>query len=286
MRARVRSLAAALVLLALAGCSPADGPVAPEETVTLDAFPAAALAHTLEDGWEGGAIVRNAGAGKPDAFCFFGGGQFFTTQALVSRQPTGHWTLSCLFTDLPELSAQETLTGWICSIIGDPSAQTHHSSWVRSPAGSALMNCHFSDKPTYDAVVTLGTTTAAAQQAAFTLPLTEVPGQELSGAAVGAGLACAPLSDLTGRIAVIERGVCSFVVKLANAQNAGAAAAIVYNSAAFGEQIIVMGGTGSVGIPGVFVARSTGLALLAASAVPVGITHCTRSASCRGEVSP
>jgi hypothetical protein len=277
MRMHFARIAAALSLFAAAAC---DTPTAPP---AAPLSPVNGSASEREEGWEGGAIVRNPGEGKPDATCFFGG-TFFTTQGVVSRQPSGNWTLSCTFTDLPPIAEQETLRDWRCSIIGDPTAVTHHSSWVRSPSGTAHLTCHFSDKPLEDAVVSFGDVTAAAQQALFSLPLGDVPGQSVTGETVGVGLACAPIAaDLTGKIAVIERGVCTFVQKVQNAMDAGAIGAIVYNSAAFGDQVPVMGGVGSVGIPAVGVGRSTGLALLAASPTQVTITFCGRSASCRGE---
>lgn len=49
----------------------------------------------------------------------------------------------------------------------------------------------------------------------------------------GLNLACAPLStDLTGTIALVSRGTCTFSTKLRNAQAAGAAAVVVANNVA------------------------------------------------------
>ena len=48
------------------------------------------------------------------------------------------------------------------------------------------------------------------------------------------------VNDLTGRIALIDRGTCTFVVKVKNAQNAGAVAAIVANNA--GDSLLAMAG--------------------------------------------
>ncbi len=48
-----------------------------------------------------------------------------------------------------------------------------------------------------------------------------------------AGLGCGPIAaDLTGKIALISRGACSFAAKVSNAENAGAAATVIYNSSA------------------------------------------------------
>jgi len=52
-------------------------------------------------------------------------------------------------------------------------------------------------------------------------------------AATGLSTACGPLTTaLTGRIALISRGVCSFSTKIRNAQNAGAVAVLVANNVA------------------------------------------------------
>jgi subtilisin family serine protease len=86
----------------------------------------------------------------------------------------------------------------------------------------------------------------------------------------GSSLACGdpsttlPAGSLTGKIALISRGVCQFSLKVWNAQNAGAIAAIVYNSAAGGEGLINMAPgahASEVTIPSAFVARSMGLGM-------------------------
>lgn len=51
--------------------------------------------------------------------------------------------------------------------------------------------------------------------------------------ATGLSTACVPLTtDLTGKIALISRGVCTFSTKIRNAQNAGAVAVLVSNNVA------------------------------------------------------
>ncbi|HYZ11243.1 MAG TPA: PA domain-containing protein, partial [Actinomycetota bacterium] len=73
--------------------------------------------------------------------------------------------------------------------------------------------------------------------------------------------------------ALIERGGCRFDNKIGRAVLAGATGAIVYNNAAGGEALVAMGGNNPVTLPdgtvvnidiaGIFVQRSTGLALVA-----------------------
>ena len=65
--------------------------------------------------------------------------------------------------------------------------------------------------------------------------------------APNSGLACAALSALnaaavSGKIAVVDRGVCTFPEKVKAAQNAGAVAAVVVNNVA-GSPPPGMGGT-------------------------------------------
>ena len=71
---------------------------------------------------------------------------------------------------------------------------------------------------------------------------------------------CTPATnpgELAGKIALIDRGGCSFTTKVANAQAAGAAAAIVVNNA--GNGIFTMGGEDpAITIPSVMVGRRDG----------------------------
>lgn len=68
--------------------------------------------------------------------------------------------------------------------------------------------------------------------------------------------------DFSGKIALIERGTLDFVTKISNAQSAGAAGVIMYNSEAGGEGLISMAYPPEGKIPAVFIARSHGLKLI------------------------
>jgi len=85
--------------------------------------------------------------------------------------------------------------------------------------------------------------------------------------------ACEPLvNDLSGAIALVDRGSCTFVLKVLNAQAAGAIAVIVVNNA--GDSILTMGGDDpAVAIPSVFVGQSDGGTI--AGALP-GVTATVR----------
>jgi len=73
--------------------------------------------------------------------------------------------------------------------------------------------------------------------------------------------ACTPAlnpGQLAGKIALIDRGTCSFTIKVLNAQNAGAIAAIVADNVP-GEYPIIMGGTdNTITIPAVMVGLDQG----------------------------
>lgn len=101
-------------------------------------------------------------------------------------------------------------------------------------------------------------------------PATYTPAQAV--ALDGSSLGCSlegqaspyPPQSMAGSIALIERGVCAFSEKVLNAQNAGAIAAIVYNSAGGGENLQAMTGSSSeITIPALFMRRKAGLAMVA-----------------------
>jgi cysteine-rich repeat protein len=78
--------------------------------------------------------------------------------------------------------------------------------------------------------------------------------------------ACSPLSnanEVAGRIALVDRGTCLFVEKVANAQGAGASGVIVANNA--GDAVLDMAGTDpTIAIPSLFVGQGDGTAIRAA----------------------
>jgi subtilisin family serine protease len=71
--------------------------------------------------------------------------------------------------------------------------------------------------------------------------------------------ACEPLTnsgELSGAIALIERGGCTFQAKLERVEAAGAIAAVVYTLT--GDPIVMNGDSGSVGIPAVMIGPADG----------------------------
>jgi hypothetical protein len=86
--------------------------------------------------------------------------------------------------------------------------------------------------------------------------------------------ACEPLVGFTpGRVAILDRGSCEFGIKVLNAENAGAIAAIVVNNQ--GDGVLNMGSGvfgGSVTISSVFIGQSDGDGIKANLGAPVDVT--------------
>lgn len=93
-------------------------------------------------------------------------------------------------------------------------------------------------------------------------------------------------NNVSGKIAMVERGYCNFAVKVLNAQKAGAVAVIVYNNTVNGESIGNMGGTAAepITIPSVLVQRSLGLNIIANLAGGVNTTMSMYSGADGGEL--
>ncbi len=75
--------------------------------------------------------------------------------------------------------------------------------------------------------------------------------------------ACEPLvngSDLSGNIAFVQRGGCSFETKIANADDAGAIAVLVFNIA--GKPIVMTGTSGFSNIPALMIGQADGNLIL------------------------
>ena len=110
-----------------------------------------------------------------------------------------------------------------------------------------------------------------AAEGAITVPIASLPGQTMAGPTTYVGYACPPgnpgfddplpAAGGPGEIALIQRGACDFSDKIDNAEAAGYDGVVVFNDAARGDALIVMGGR-PVNLPGVFVGHSTGLAIV------------------------
>ncbi len=79
-------------------------------------------------------------------------------------------------------------------------------------------------------------------------------------------------NNISGKIALIRRGVCNFTVKVKNAQNSGAIAVIMVDTVA-GESPIIMGGTdNTITIPAVMVSLADGNLIASQLANNVNVT--------------
>ncbi|WP_370898001.1 T9SS-dependent M36 family metallopeptidase [Chryseobacterium gossypii] len=82
---------------------------------------------------------------------------------------------------------------------------------------------------------------------------------DIKAASVADGCAALPAGELAGKIGLIQRGTCSFSVKVKNAQNAGAVAAVIYNDPANGSTLINMGGVdNTITIPSILITNAEG----------------------------
>jgi hypothetical protein len=105
--------------------------------------------------------------------------------------------------------------------------------------------------------------------ASFGKALTENPLEKVVNLVSPQNACTSITSDISGKIALIERGDCEFGVKVLNVQNAGAVGAIVYNKnngeAGWTDGLIRMGvgatDPNDVNIPAVFIRRVDGLRL-------------------------
>lgn len=119
-------------------------------------------------------------------------------------------------------------------------------------------------------------------EGAFTTPIAELDGEVLAGEAVYVGRGCPVLqfsgetfpedpylADPAGKIALIDRGICSFLDKITRAQAAGARGVVMINDVS-GDPIVMGASTELTTIPGVMVSRDTGDELKAFDPVALG----------------
>ena len=117
----------------------------------------------------------------------------------------------------------------------------------------------------YRVVATMGDGTEFTAIQGSDVPQVE-PGTDLSGDTRFVGLACDAALPAPGgaTIAVIERGVCDFTVKVQNAEAAGYEGAIVFNRTGVDGCETLVSMLAEAGIPAVFVSRTDGFRILGA----------------------
>ena len=110
------------------------------------------------------------------------------------------------------------------------------------------------DKESLEGALTVPLATAGAQTG---------PAVQLGAVGTSAARACSALAagSLTGKIPLIERGICTFATKILNAQDAGAIAVVVYNQFAGADAIVMGGSPAGITIPGVMIGNLDGIAV-------------------------
>ncbi len=180
--------------------------------------------------------------------------------ALLDAFDAGVLTVVAAGNDGPELDT-----------IGSPSS----APWVLTTAASTQGGEFFDDGIEITAPPSLASAIVM-REASFTPPLTrDDPIEEQlvaadDGVAARAGTAAGSIRDacgalvnsaeMDGHIALIERGGCEFQVKIANAEDAGAIAVVVYDN--LGPPSVMNGDRGSVSIPAVMIGNEAGQMLV------------------------
>lgn len=247
-----------------------------EELADVDIFDItnpSAPAQVAEVGlanWPGAQNSQSAGIGNFRASFF---------HDVVVKKIQGHWKMllsywdagyivlnvdnpaAPVFVNDTDFTDPDPLTG-----LSPPEGNAHQAEWDQDNEFILGTDEDFSPLRTNVEI----TTGAFAGQNFFATQGSAVPqiaaANPLSGPTYFVGLSCnaspPPAAPTADAVAVIERGVCTFTEKVTNAQNAGYAAGIVFNSAAPGncEAIVNMAAVGN--IPFLFVSRSTGFKVL------------------------
>ncbi len=153
---------------------------------------------------------------------------------------------------------------------------------VESPGSAArALTAGASTVPHFvGAPVTVGSATYGAATGDFvvaTSNLTAPLGVVTAATSIDLGTACAalPAGSLSGKIALISRGVCTFSTKIRNAANAGAVAVLVANNVAGDPVAMASDGTGSQPtVPAYMVGQATGQAIktLSGTSTTIGST--------------
>jgi subtilisin family serine protease len=144
-------------------------------------------------------------------------------------------------------------------------------SAARALTAGASTVPHFVGAP-----VTVGGNTygaAAGDFATVAADLTAPLGVVLNGTALSLACAALPANSLTGEIALLSRGTCTFSTKIRNAQAAGAVAVLVVNNVAGDPTAMGQDGTpAQPTIPAYMVSNDDRAALMAANGAPTTIS--------------
>jgi hypothetical protein len=193
-----------------------------------------------------------------------------------TRAYLANWDAGLLYVDLGDLSGAAELISQAIDPTSEDGEVNSHSVWPTAD-GRTVVEGEEDFNP-FESVFSITSGPDAgdyeAAEGSITTPIVDLPGGEMAGSTRYVGYGCEgytdspPIPDAlktpmppavsAGEIALIQRGGCSFSLKIDNAEDAGYAGVVVFNDAARGDAIVTMGGD-PVGLPGVFVGHSTGL---------------------------
>ncbi len=206
--------------------------------------------------------------GVAERGCFYGDTMAAIDQAVADGVDVINYSIGGSLTDLTTMAAAAKLRAAQAGVFvavsagnSGPAAGTvgTPAPWVTTVAASTYSGTSIANGIEVTAGPLQGTYIAV--EGGTSLPLS-VTGEISADLAVAMPLeACAPLSnaaEVAGKFVLIQRGTCSFDIKLGEAEAAGAAGVVMYNNSAAAP--IVMGGTGSFGIPAVMTTLATGSA--------------------------
>ncbi len=207
-------------------------------------------------------------AGVNERGCFYGDTMAAIDQAVADGVDVINYSIGGSLTDLTTLAIAAKLRATQAGVFvavsagnDGPGAGTigTPAPWVTTVAASTYSGTSIANGIEVTAGPLQGT--YIAMEGATSRPLSDT-GDITADIVVASPLeACSSLAnaaEIAGKLALIQRGTCTFDIKLANAQAAGAAGVIVYNSDA--STPIVMGGTGSFTIPAVMTTLAAGSA--------------------------
>jgi subtilisin family serine protease len=206
--------------------------------------------------------------GVAERGCFYGDTMAAIDQAVADGVDVINYSIGGSLTDLTTMAAAAKLRAAQAGVFvavsagnSGPAAGTvgTPAPWVTTVAASTYDGTSIANGIEVTAGPLQGTYIAV--EGGTSLPLS-VTGEISADLAVAMPLeACAPLSnaaEVAGKFVLIQRGTCSFDIKLGQAEAAGAAGVVMYNNSPASPS--VMGGTGSFGIPAVMTTLAAGSA--------------------------
>ncbi|GAB58145.1 S8 family serine peptidase [Rheinheimera nanhaiensis] len=206
--------------------------------------------------------------GVAERGCFYGDTMAAIDQAVADGVDVINYSIGGSLTDLTTMAAAAKLRAAQAGVFvavsagnSGPAAGTvgTPAPWVTTVAASTYDGTSIANGIEVTAGPLQGTYIAV--EGGTSLPLS-VTGEISADLAVAMPLeACAPLSnaaEVAGKFVLIQRGTCAFDIKLGQAEAAGAAGVVMYNNSPAAP--IVMGGSGSFGIPAVMTTLAAGSA--------------------------